>query len=147
MYKSKRRKILKNIYSNVKNRIKKINKTIKNKPSLKKCDQFCKNDYIVEMNKVFKKSAEKYNLPYTPPTKEEQNFAFNTCKKTFCNEKCDGYDFNGNKQQQLEFQKKIKNGFQNSYSKDKVNMLQKRGALSGCVDIIDYDVYHKSMLP
>lgn len=143
MNKSKRRKILKKLYSKVKNRINKINKTIKNKPSLKKCEQFCKNDYIVEMNKVFKKSAEKYNLPYTPPTKEEQNFAFNTCKKTFCNEKCEGYDLLG-KNFELELKKNLNNGFKNTYSKKQIEMLKKKGALSGCVDVTGiYNVFHK----
>ena len=32
---------------------KKLNKTIKNKSTLKKCEDFCKNDYMVEMRKVF----------------------------------------------------------------------------------------------
>ena len=33
------------------------------------------------------------------------------------------------------------NGFQTSYSKDKIKMLKKRGAMSGCVEVVDYDVY------
>ena len=59
-------------------------------------------------------------------TKKENNFTYNTCKKTFCNEKCDGYNFFGNKQKQFDFNKTIKNGFSNSYSKDKVEMLKKK---------------------
>jgi len=119
-------------------KIKRINKTT-NKSTLKKCEKFCKDDYMIEMNKVFRKSSEKYNTPYISPTKEDDKFLYNTCKKTFCNEKCEGYDFFGNKQSQLDFKNKIKNGFQITYSTDKVELLKKRGALSGCVDIVDYN--------
>lgn len=114
---------------------KKLNKTNKtNKKAFKKCEDFCKNDYMVEMNKLYKKGINKYS-----PTKQENEYAYNTCKKTFCNENCDGYDFFGDKQKQIDFKKKIKNGFQDTYSTNKINMLKKRGALSGCVDIVDYN--------
>lgn len=136
MNKSKKRNVLKKIMNKSKSFSKKLNKTIKNKPILKKCEDFCKNDYMVEMKKVFKKSSEKYNIPYKSPTKQEDEFAYNTCKKTFCNEKCEGYD-------KIYFKNKIKNGFQDAYSTNKVEMLKKRGALSGCVDIVDYNIFHK----
>jgi len=128
---------LQKIMNRTKKFSKKLNKTIKNKSALKKCENFCKKDYLIKMNNILKNSAKKYGNPYKPPTKEENEFAYNACKKTFCNEKCNGYDFFGNKQQQLEFKKKIKNGFQKGYSKDRVEMLKKRGALSGCVEIED----------
>lgn len=145
MNKSKKnlQKTLKKIMNKSKKFSKKINKTTKNKSSLKKCEKFCKDDYMVEMKKKIKKSAKKYNIPYVSPTKQEDEFAYNTCKKTFCNENCEGYDFYGDKKQQLEFKKKIVNGFQDSYTKNKVEMLKKRGAMSGCVDIVDYDIFHK----
>jgi len=42
---------------------------------------------MVEMKKVFKKvfkkSFEKYNIPYKSPTKQEDEFSYNTCKKHF----------------------------------------------------------------
>ena len=141
--KKRNRKILQKIMNKSKTFSKKLNKTIKNKSNLKNCEDFCKNDYMVEMQKVFKKSSEKYNIPYKLPTKQDDEFTYNTCKKTFCNEKCDGYDFFGDKQKQIDFKKKIKNGFQDTYSKNKVKMLKKKGALSGCVDIVDYDIFHK----
>jgi hypothetical protein len=140
---NKSKKILKKIMNKSKKFSKKLTKTIKNKSTLKKCEQFCKKDYMIEMRKIFKKNSEKYNIPYKSPTKEEDEFAYNTCKKTFCNEKCEGYDFFGDKQKQIDFKKKIKNGFQDTYSTNKVEMFKKRGALSGCVDIVDYDVFHK----
>jgi hypothetical protein len=123
----------------------KFNKTFKNTKmlKLKTCEAFCKKDYVVEMNKVFKKSAKKYNVPYKSPTKQENVATYNTCKKTFCNENCHGYDFFGDKEKQMDFKKNIKNGFQNTYSRKKMDMLKKRGALSGCMDVIDYDVFHK----
>ena len=116
--------------------VKKINKSIKNKSSLKNCENFCKKDYIVEINKQFKRSSKKYNILYKLPTATEKIYAYNTCKKTFCNKKCEGYE-------QIDFNKKITDGFQNTYSKDKVEMLKKRGALFGCVDMVDYNVFHK----
>jgi hypothetical protein len=123
--------------------IKKLSKTVKNKPVLKKCEDFFKNDYTPEMKRVFKKSSEKNNVPYVSPTKEDDEFTYNTCKKTFCNEKCDGYDFFGDKQKQIDFKRKIKNGFQTTYSTNRIEMLKKKGALSGCVDVADYDIFHK----
>jgi hypothetical protein len=138
MNKTKNKRILKRILNKSKTNNKKINKTIKNKSSLAKCENFCKKDYMVKMKQLFKKSAEKFNIPYKLPTKEEDDFTYNTCKKTYCNEKCIGYDFFGDKQKQVEFQQKIQNGFQKSYTKDKINILKKRGALSGCVDDVDY---------
>jgi len=123
--------------------IKKLIRTVKNKPNLKKCEDFCKNDYMVEMKRVIKKTSEKYNVPYVSPTKEQDEFTYNTCKKTFCNESCDGFDLFGDKQKQIEFKRKIKNGFQDTYSTDRIEMLKKKGALSGCVDVMDYDVFHK----
>ena len=136
MIKSKKsRKDYKKIINKSKQFSKKLNKTIKNKSILKNCENFCKKDYMVEINKAIKKGSKKYNILYKSPTKEETEFTYNTCKKTFCNEKCEGYDFFGDKQKQIDFKKKINNGFQNTYTKNKVEMLKKRGALSGCVDV------------
>jgi hypothetical protein len=95
---------------------------------------------MVKMDKLYKKIDKNYKSP----TKQENEFNYNTCKKTFCNEKCVGYDFYGNKQDQHKFQNKIKNGFQKTYSIDSIEGFRKKGALSGCVDITaDYNVFHK----
>lgn len=85
MNKSKKRNknIIKKIMNKSKSFSKKLTKTIKNKPTLKKCEDYCKNDYMVEMKKVFKNSSEKHNIPYKSPTKQEDEFAYNTCKKHF----------------------------------------------------------------
>lgn len=72
---------------------------------------------MVEMNKIFTKSYDKRK-----PTKEDNIFMYNTCKKTFCNNKCDGYNFFGDKQKQIDFKRK-KDGFQKTYSKDRIEML------------------------
>jgi len=74
-------------------------------------------------------------LPYVAQTKKDAESAYNSCKKTFCNSKCEGYDFFGDKTQQKKFRKTIRNGFQTSYPPGKVEMLKRRGALSGCVDV------------
>jgi hypothetical protein len=124
------RDILNSIMNKSKKFSKKLNKTVK------KCNRFCEK-HLIEMNNKLKEGSKKYNFSYKPPTKEEKEFAYNTCKKSFCNVNCDGYDFFGDKQKQIEFKKKIKNSFQKGYSKEKVKMLKKRGALSGCVEIVD----------
>jgi hypothetical protein len=127
-------------------KFKKLNKTIKNKSTLKKCEKFCKNDYMLELNKSFKKSSDKFrnpNIPYKSPTKQDDKFLYNTCKKTFCNTKCEGFDFFGNKQTEINFKKKIKNGFLNAYSRNKIELFKKKGALSGCTYDINYNISHK----
>ena len=35
---------------------------------------------MVETKKVIKKLSKKYNVPYKSPTKQENEFAYNTCK-------------------------------------------------------------------
>ena len=73
--KSKRnKKILHNIYNKSKSNIKKINKTMKNKETLNKCDNFCKKDYMVEMDKLFRK----YNTNYSPTKVIETNSKIKT---------------------------------------------------------------------
>jgi len=67
---------------------------------------------------------------------------YNSCKKLYCNPQCDGFDFNGWVPQQKEFKKKILNGFQKKYSSNTINQFKKRGALSTCVDMPDYNVFH-----
>lgn len=138
MNKSKK-SIMKKIMNKSNKFIKKLNKTVKNKSGLKKCDIFCKKD-LMGMNKKIKELSVKFKIPYRTPTKEEDEFAYNTCKKSFCNEKCDGYDFFDDKQKQIDFKKKIKNGFQDTYSTENIVMLKKMGALSGCVG---NEIYHK----
>lgn len=119
----------------------KIDKTIKNKGSLQKCEQFCKNDYSVEMDKVYKSVNKKYNIPYHPSI-EDTRLMYTSCKKMYCNPTCDGFDFNGNVQQQKQFKNNIYNGFQKKYSSNTITQFKKRGALSTCVDMPDYNVFH-----
>ena len=108
-----------------------LNKSVKNKSSLRKCERFCKKDYQVSMDNIFKASAKKYNVPYSEPTKEDRMFSYHTCKKTYCNPKCKGYN------QTKAFYKAIKNGFQKS-DPQRENRLKKRGAMSECVYGLDY---------
>ena len=117
------------------------NRTLKKKGGGKKCENFCKNDYMVETEKIRKINMDKYLNGYTPRSKEMKELVYNTCKKRFCNENCEG--ILNDKQKQLEYKKMINNGFHNSYSKDKIEKFKSRGAVSGCVYDSDYDVYHK----
>jgi hypothetical protein len=140
------KKVLKKIFQYIeksKKCMKKLNKSIKNKPGLKKCEQFCKNDYVVEINRLEEKDAKKYNFPYRPPTKKTDFIKYKNCKQVFCNEKCDCYYPSIYNKTQKDFKKNIKNGFQKTYSKKKVDVLKKKGALSGCVEELNYDVFHK----
>ena len=101
----------------------------------KQCDQFCKKDYMVKMDSVFRKNAKKYKLPYNP-TKKDKQFSFNVCRKTFCNPKCNGY-----LTQQKRINKTVHNGFQKEYNLKKIKTLKHKGALSACVDVVDYNVF------
>ncbi len=117
-------------------------KTVKNKSKLKSCKDFCKRDHVVEMNRVVKQMSEQYKIPYAPPTKEADEYAYQTCIKTYCNENCDGYVFPDDKQRKT-FYGNITDGFQAAYTPEKRKKLREKGALSGCVDSPDYDVFHK----
>jgi len=121
------------ILQRIHNHTKKINKNLKNKSTkfYSKCDQFCKNDYMVEIDKVYRKSAKKWKQEYKP-SKSDLVFRYNVCKKTFCNSKCEGYPI----------KIKHKNGFQKKYNNPEVDKLKERGALSACVHIEDYNIFH-----
>lgn len=67
------------------------NKNIKNKPPKTNCNRFCEKDYLPEMNEVLIRSAKKWSIPYEKPSKDNIRRIIKTCKKTFCNEKCEGY--------------------------------------------------------
>lgn len=122
-----------------KTKILKSKKTLKNTKNKNKnnCDNFCKNDYLIQINKRINE------IPYQSPSKKEKQCSLKVCKKTFCNKKCKGYEFFGNTEKQKHFLKNIKNGFQKSYDNNKVEMYKKKGAISACVDVIDYDINHK----
>jgi hypothetical protein len=118
--------------------IQKLNKSIKNKASLKTCEHFCRNDYLVEMDKANKKYSKKYRLPYSPVQLDDP-FSNNVCKKTYCNVKCAGYPAFYNKTTK----QSVKKGFHNSYTSRKIKKLKQRGALSACMPSTrDYRVFH-----
>ena len=94
---------------------------------MKQCEDFCQNDYKDHIVKHREKNQKKYNYVYSATNKKDE-FGYATCKKSYCNEKCEGLDFFGDNK------KKIKNGFMNTFSKKQVEMLKKRGALSGCMN-------------
>jgi hypothetical protein len=134
--------------------------------TMKKCHNFCKNDYLPEQYK---------NIPTNLKTimnkskiagidkKKLEEMDERLCRKDFCNEGCaEGFDFgllfgkvkeNEIKKFKERFSKKLYNGFVDSYSPEEVEMLKKRGALSGCVMPINhiiriknaqgYDIFHK----
>ena len=101
----------------------KVKASTRNK-TYKKCDAFCKKDYVVNVNRTLKKSAKRFKHPYKTPTTKENDFTYHSCKKMFCDVSCDGNS--------LVKQEKI-DGFSVKYSKKKIADMKKKGLLSGCV--------------
>jgi hypothetical protein len=108
-----------------------LNKKVK-KSTMRKCDSFCKNDYMAEMDKIHEKTMDLYKkhpIMEQPPrefTKEDRDLFYHMCKKNYCNPSCVGYT------KPPEFYKKIKHGFQKNTKR--VQQLKKKGALSECED-------------
>ena len=113
----------------------------------KKCNNFCQNDYAAELYK---------HNPSNYETKTRQRIIDNqVCKKVFCDKDCNGpaYQFHGNALFQTIFRNKLNKGFIDEYSTKEVEMLKKRGALSGCANPMKstnplqlynkYDIFHK----
>jgi hypothetical protein len=120
--------------------------------TMKKCHNFCKNDYLAEKYKknplpVKKVKSEKDKKKFEKMRKSFEDMVERVCRQNFCNEGCaEGYDFNlfsGTVKENLQkifkerFSKKLYNGFVDSYSAKEVEMLKKRGALSGCGDLMN----------
>jgi hypothetical protein len=147
MYKDELKKsgedALKKMYKETELLTKKIKTANKRNPQYPICERFCEQDYRVETDKIFKRSAKKYNIPYKPSSSQEQHFVNNVCKKMFCNTKCDGYDFTFNNKKVNFIKKNTKNGFNKTYKKKMVNGLKKKGALSACIYAKDYNPFHK----
>jgi hypothetical protein len=133
--------------------------------TMKKCHIFCKNDWMVEQYKNVPtklKSIMNKSKIAEIPKKELQEMDLRLCKRNFCNQGCEeGFDFFGVKEQQEKFQKnfskKLYSGFVDTYSAKEVEMLRKKGALSGCIKpsnhnniiiknkipVNGYNVFHK----
>jgi len=106
--------------------------------SRKKCTHFCKNDYAAEL---YKQNPSDYE------TKTRQRSIDNQlCRRSFCDEDCKGpaYKFHDNTLFQTLFRNRLKNGFLDTFTKKEVEMLKKRGALSGCVMPINHDIRIKN---
>ena len=123
-----------------KKKVSKFKYNVRKDMTMKKCNNFCKNDYLPEIYKKIPtnlKSLANKNKTFV------KKLHFGLCKRDFCNEGCaEGFDFDfvfGDKEKhkkkfQKRFSKKLYNGFVDSYSAKEVEMLKKRGALSGCGD-------------
>lgn len=142
------KKIIKNARQEMrktKSLIKKINKTYKNKPALKKCNDFCENEYMDELTRIQKKVEKKIGkMPKQNSKFNEsaiQESSINNCKKAYCNPKCEGYSEMA-KKIGIDYKKTIKNGFKKYYLKKDINALKEKGALSGC-SMTAYDVHHR----
>jgi hypothetical protein len=131
---------------------KKINKfkyIVRKDKTMKKCHNFCKNDYLPEKYKKNPVTVKSFKSEQDKKKVEKMRKSFEemvekVCKQNFCNEGCaEGFDFNlfsGTVKENLQknfkekFSKKLYNGFVDSYSAKEVEMLKKKGALSGCGD-------------
>lgn len=107
-----------------------LNKKVK-KSTMRKCNSFCNNDYMADMDKIHQRTLDLYkkNPIMEPPrefTKEDKEVFYHMCKKNHCNPSCSGYT------KPPEFYKKIKHGFQKNTKR--VQQLKKKGALSECED-------------
>jgi hypothetical protein len=153
--KTKKKKVMsdKKLTKLLKQEQEKINKfkyMVRKDNTMKKCHNFCKNDYLAE--KFYKKipitvkkvKSEKDKKKFAEMRKSFEEMVERLCRENFCNEGCaEGFDFDlfsGTVKENLQknfkekFSKKLYNGFVDSYSAKEVEMLKKRGALSGCGD-------------
>lgn len=116
-------------------RIKKYNQNLKNKTKDKtkliKCEAFIKKE-VECIEKKYNKMAKQYNLKPYPYPKKEFDMFYNLFKLSYCDDTCNGFTFNGNKQEETNFKNKIKDGFNKIYTTDEIDNLKKQGALSGC---------------
>ena len=103
--------------------------------TMKKCHDFCKNDYLVQMEKntpAYVKRRRKTNNKIDE--KMRLDSANRICRQDFCNENCAEGIIYYYPELEKAFRKTIKNGFVDSYSPDEIEMLKNKGALSGCAN-------------
>lgn len=124
---------------------------------MKKCEHFCKKDYMPEMDKMNDKRRKEEKSPLAAPGVYSvvdkikaivKDIEYSGCKKTYCSKNCEGYNFNGDAKLKKKFLKTRKNGFVDTYSAREIKMLKKRGAISGCWKVdksypYGYDIFHK----
>ena len=140
-----------------KKKVSKFKYNVRKDKTMKKCHNFCKNDYLPEIYKNvpanLKSIMNKTKIAGIDKKKLEE-MDYGLCKKNFCNEGCaEGFDFDlfhgkvketQKKNFQEKFSKKLYNGFVDSYSAKEVDMFKKKGALSGCVMPINHDIRIKN---
>lgn len=103
--------------------------------TMKKCHDFCKNDYVVQMEKntpAYVKRRRKTNNKIDE--KLRLDMVHRICRQDFCNENCAEGIIYYYPELEKSFRKTIKNGFVDSYSADEIEMLKNKGALSGCTN-------------
>ena len=103
--------------------------------SMKKCHDFCKNDYLVQMEKnapAYIKRRRKTNNKIDEKMRLDR--ANRSCRQDFCNENCAEGIIYYYPELEKSFRKTVKNGFVDSYSPDEIEMLKNKGALSGCTN-------------
>jgi len=102
-------------------------KTLK-KSNKKSCDEFCKNEYVLEIDK---QNREILGSAYNP-TESDRDLRISTCKKNFCNKDCKTkYKYNTNENKQL-FTGKMKNNFITNMKPKLIKTMKTKGATSYC---------------
>ena len=120
-------------------------KTKKVNLGMKKCEDFCRNDYMPNQHKVIRKVLNQHKI-----TKEHYKIRDDSlhllCKSIHCDPKCNSF-WQDDKQGRIDFEKRLKTGFLDTYSKEEIEMFQKKGAMSACYNPeharVNYDVFHK----
>lgn len=126
---------------NATNQNKTINKTIKKTNKIKSCNEFCKNDYVYEIDKQNKELAKGSKVTYN--SKIGRGFRISTCKKNFCNKNCKKTYKYYDKESEKLFKKNMKNNFITNMRPELIETMKTKGAISYCDGFV-YNPFNKN---
>ena len=115
-------------------------KTLKKNTS-SSCHDFCKNDYINEIDKMNRAFAEKAKIKYQPMAGRQ--FRIDSCKNNFCNQDCKKNYKYMNKENETLFKKKLKNNFITNMKPQVIQTMKSKGAISYCDGYV-FNPYNKN---
>ena len=111
------------------------NKTLKKTNKIKSCNEFCKNDYVYEINKQNKEFAKSANVTYKP-TKKDNDVRMSNCKKNFCNKDCkNNYKYYDKESESL-FKKNMQNNFITNMTPSVIETMKTKGVISYCDGLV-----------
>ena len=118
------------------------NKTTKNLNKPKYCNEFCKSDYVSEIDKQNIEIAKGTNVPYNPQ-KKDRDFRISTCQNNFCNKDCKKKYKYYDKDSKTMFLKNMKNNFITNTSPKLIKTMKEKGAISYCDGFV-YNPFNKN---